>query len=155
MLHAKSYTEVIPNFNRTLVLWPRTLKQQNFCTVRYTERPQFTGVRRFSAPVKSYITVICASAAFCLLVNASNESTLQVQQWLTIGIKVRLTVQDTGDKEVSLDRALVEAAAALIGEIKAEPVRQSITDLAEQLQAALDEKLMGTAVPAAGTSKIR
>ena len=68
---------------------------------------------------------------------------------------MRLTVQDTGDKEVSLDRALVEAAAALIGEIKAEPVRQSITDLAEQLQAALDEKLMGTAVPAAGTSKIR
>lgn len=41
----------------------------------------------------------------------------------------------------SLDRALSEAAAALLHEIRTEPVPQSITVLAEQLQAALDQRL--------------
>lgn len=49
-------------------------------------------------------------------------------------------VQQNGDRNFSLDRALVEAAAALLEEIHSEPVSQSIIDLADQLQAVLDKK---------------
>ena len=53
-------------------------------------------------------------------------------------------MQHDSDKDFSLDRALVEAAAALLKEIQSEPVPQPITDLAEQLQAVLDKTLTGT-----------
>ena len=53
-------------------------------------------------------------------------------------------MQHDSDKDFSLDRALVEAAAALLNAIQSEPVPPPITDLAEQLQAVLDKKLTDT-----------